>query len=100
MSTGQKKMQQPGRRPQQAKTETQGVQAIVGEYPLASVLIAFGVGLGVGVALETILAEPVMARPTFGQRTELAAEKFGRQMLDAIAGVLPESVAKHITCQG
>jgi len=30
-----------------------------------------------------------------GQRTELAAEKLGRQILDAIAGVLPESISKH-----
>jgi hypothetical protein len=27
---------------------------------------------------------------------ELAAEKLGRQMLDAITGVLPQSIARHV----
>ena len=74
-----------------AKTE-----GLVSHYPLSSVLVVFGIGLGVGVAVGSILGGPAPPRPTLGQRTELAAEKLGRQMLDAIAGVLPESISKHI----
>lgn len=96
MSTGQKKM--PAGQKMTSATAMQGAEGMVSQYPLASVLVAFGIGLGVGVALETILAEPLKSQPSFGQRTEIAAEKLGRQMLDAIAGVLPESLSKHISC--
>jgi hypothetical protein len=63
---------------------------------MSSVLVVFGIGLGAGVALGSLLIGPVTSRPTLGRRTELAAEQLGRQMLDAIAGVLPASLAKHI----
>ena len=69
---------------------------VVSHYPLSSVLVVYGLGLGVGVALATMIGGPTTAPPSFGRRAELAAENLGRQMLGAIAGVLPESVAKHI----
>ncbi len=72
-------------------------EGLVSHYPLSSVLVVFGVGLGVGVALGNLLGGPSQSRPSLGQRTELAAEKLGRQMLEAIAGVLPESLSKHIS---
>lgn len=93
MNTGQKTMQN-GSALENAVAKSEGW---VGQYPLSSVLAVFGIGLGVGVVVGSILGAPVMPRPSFGQRTELAAEKLGRQMLDAIAGVLPESLAKHIS---
>ena len=71
-------------------------EGLVSHYPLSSVLVVFGVGLGVGVALGSILGGPDTPRPSFGKRTELAAEKIGRQVLDSIAGVLPESLAKYV----
>lgn len=64
---------------------------------MSSVLVVFGIGLGAGVALGGFLGGPVTSHPTLGRRTEMAAEKLGRQMLDAVAGVLPESLAKHIS---
>ncbi len=71
--------------------------SVVGHYPLTAVLVVFGFGLGIGVALGSILGGPVMPRPSLGRRTGLAAEKLGRQMLDALSGVLPESLSKHIS---
>lgn len=68
---------------------------VVSDYPLSSVLVVFGVGLGIGVALGAILGGPAAPPPSLAKRTELAAEKVGRQMLDAIAAVLPESLSKH-----
>lgn len=73
------------------------VNRLTAENPASSVLVAFGIGLGVGVALGSILAGPLTHSPTFTERTELAAEKLGRQIMDAIAGVLPESLAKHVS---
>jgi hypothetical protein len=79
------------------KNRAANLDGLVSHYPLSSVLVVFGIGLGVGVALGKMLGEPLMPRPSLGQRTELAAEKIGRQMRDAIAGVLPESLSKHIS---
>jgi hypothetical protein len=93
MSTGQQKM--PNRTTvAKAAAESDG---LVDANPLSSVLIVFGIGLGVGVALGCMLTGPTAPRATFAQRTELAAEKFGRRMLDAMSGVLPQSLSKHIS---
>ena len=93
MSVGRKKMP-TGPSVAHAVTNSTG---LVSQYPLSSVLLVLGVGLGVGVALGSILGGPVVPRPSFGKRAELAAETLGRQMLDVIAGVLPESLTKHNT---
>ena len=82
-----------GRTVAKAATKPNGV---VSHYPLSSVLVVFGLGLGIGVALGCIIAGPATPLPSFGQRAGSAAEHFGRQMLGAIAGVLPESLSKHI----
>jgi hypothetical protein len=71
-------------------------EGLVSDYPLSAVLLVFGVGLGVGVALGSMLMGPATPDPSFVQRTERAAEKLGRQVLGAIAGVLPESLSKHM----
>lgn len=71
-------------------------EGLVSHYPLSSVLIVFGIGLEVGVAVGSILGGPDTPLPSFGKRTELAAEKLGRQVLDSIAGVLPQSLAKYV----
>lgn len=64
---------------------------------MSSAMVVFGLGLGAGVVLGSLLSGPAPSRPTLGRRTELAAEQLGRQMLDAMAGVLPASLAKHIS---
>jgi hypothetical protein len=99
MSTKQKMNSRRNRLPTSisVKNTAADLDGLVSQYPLSSVLVVFGIGLGVGVALGKILSEPLMPRPSLGQRTELAAEKLGRQMRDAIAGVLPESLSKHIS---
>ncbi len=69
---------------------------LVSDYPISSSLVVFGVGLWAGIALGGLLSGPG-APPTLGRRTELAADQLGRQVLGAIAGVLPASLAKHIS---
>jgi len=99
MSTGQRVNVGQNRTPTGRivpKTATKPA-GLVSHYPLSAVLVVFGIGLGVGVALGSIIGGPVTPRPSFGQRAELAAEHVGRQMLGAIAGVLPESLSKHIS---
>jgi len=68
---------------------------MVSDYPMSSVLVVFGVGIWAGVALSNLLIQPA-APPSLGRRTGMAAEQLGRQVLGAIAGVLPTSLSKHI----
>ena len=72
-------------------------EGLVSHYPVSSVLVVFSIGLGVGVALGSMFAGSVAPSPSFRQRTGQAAEKIGRQVLDVIAGVLPDSLSKHIS---
>ena len=92
MSTGQKKLP-IGPTVERTVAIPEG---LVSHYPLSSVLVVVGIGLGVGIVLGSILGGPVLPRPSLGQRTGHAAEEIGRQMLDAIAGILPQSLSKHI----
>ena len=107
MSTGQQRKRRQGRRQADAQQHEQGSeslmhsamvqsQGMVTQHPTSSALIAFGVGLGVGVAVGSILCSATEPPPSFGHRAELAAEKLGRQVLDAISSVLPQSIARHV----
>ena len=93
MSIGQHNMPAgPITTPAIAKSE-----GLVSDYPLSSVLVVFGIGLGIGVALGSILGGPPTPRPSIGRRTELAAQHLGRQVLDGLVSVLPESLSKHVS---
>ena len=65
----------------------------VKEHPVSSLLMVFGVGLAVGALLSQSLAAPIahafQPSPTF-------AEKLGRQIYDAVAGSLPESLLNRM----
>jgi hypothetical protein len=65
---------------------------MVGEHPVSATLIAFGIGLGIGVLIGTSLAEPAHRDRTMAEK----AEQIGREMVDAMMRVLPESMAKHM----
>ena len=69
--------------------------ATLGEHPMTSVLMGFGLGLGVGLLLGTALAEPPRRRQWYEFDTS-QAEKVGQRVLDAIAGVLPDNVSKRL----
>lgn len=91
MSTDQKKSPVP----RQAATALERQAGMVCDHPATSVAVVFGIGIVAGMVVSRLLGGP-HAPPTLGRRTELAAEQLGRQMLGAIAGVLPASLAKHI----
>ena len=63
---------------------------MVKEHPLSSMLLVFGVGLGVGVLLSQACAGPLM-HMAYPEPT--TSEKIGRQVYDALSGVLPQSFA-------
>jgi len=65
----------------------------VGEHPLPSTLIAFGVGVGFGVVLGHSLASSMSSH---SQAECSTMEKFGRQALEALRGAVPDSVSRYM----
>jgi hypothetical protein len=72
----------------------QGLTECVSNNPASSVLTMFGVGFGLGVLIGYALAAPA-PRPTRWYDLQ-TAERFGRQMLDSIAGALPSSISSRL----
>ena len=65
---------------------------MVKDYPLSSMLVVFGIGLGVGVLLSQAIAEPVRA---MGPEPSMM-EKLGRQMYDALHHAMPDALARRM----
>jgi hypothetical protein len=63
---------------------------MVKEHPLSSMLLLFGVGLGVGVLIGQACAGPLLHMAYHEPTT---SEKLGRQVYDALSGVLPQTFA-------
>jgi len=66
------------------------------EYPVSSMLVVFGVGLGVGVLLSQAISQlpyPA-AQPTM-------SERLTKQIYDAVSSAIPPSLAKQFhSCAG
>lgn len=65
-------------------------EELVSHRPTSAVGLGFALGFGLGLALGMALIESPRGR----QRQTL--ERFGRQVLDALAGVLPESLSDRV----
>jgi hypothetical protein len=78
-----------------AETMRDGYQAsreMVQEYPLSSAMTVFGLGFGLGVAIGILLSEGE-SHPSYEGRME----RFGRQMLDAMAQMAPEAISRRLS---
>ncbi len=64
---------------------------LVHEYPLSSTLVVFGVGLGAGLLLSSILAEPVRAMT----HHETTSERMQRQMMEALRSAIPAALQRY-----
>jgi len=61
----------------------------VADHPASSILVVFGVGLGLGLLLGHALAEPPR-----DERHNLAS--FGRHMLEAMREYMPQALSKRL----
>ena len=65
----------------------------VEEHPTSTVLIAFGIGFGISVAVANALSDPPRKSHWYDMQT---AEKFGRQVLDSLSGALPDALSSRM----
>jgi uncharacterized protein YjbJ (UPF0337 family) len=68
--------------------------AMAREYPLSSMLVVFGMGLGVGVLLSQALVGPLSQ---LMQPEPTMTERLGRQMFGYMNNVLPESISRQMS---
>jgi hypothetical protein len=61
----------------------------VGDHAMPSALIAFGIGVGAGLVVASLLADSLPARHS------TMTQRLGQQMLEAMGRVLPDSFMKH-----
>ena len=61
------------------------------DHPFSSALAIFGLGLGAGVLVGTMLLGPSR------QRDEKAIRRSAENLLDALANIIPESVSKRMS---
>jgi len=59
------------------------------EYPVSSMLVVFGVGLGVGVLLSQVACSAMHHEPTF-------SERLSQQVYDAVNQVVPDSLRAQL----
>lgn len=67
---------------------------MVKEYPVSSMLLAFGVGLGIGVVIAQAAAGPLMH---YARHEPTMSERLSRQIYDAVSSVMPQSVTRQFS---
>ena len=71
----------------------ESAERCVADHPASSLGIAFGAGLGLGLCVGLALKSAVHQRRR-SHRT--VTERLGRQVLDALSSVLPDSLSQRI----
>jgi uncharacterized protein YjbJ (UPF0337 family) len=69
-------------------------EKVVQERPGQALAMAFGIGLLSGLGVALLLRDRHHVSRVAQSRT--AAEHFGRQMLDALSGIIPDSLTKNV----
>jgi len=71
---------------------------MVQEYPFSSTLVAFGIGLGVGVIVGHTICQSLWEEPPKSVRDRAYAnmEGFSHKIAEAIRTSLPESISRHM----
>lgn len=76
---------------QSAETHTTLEQSkeIISDYPISSLMVVFGLGVGLGVLLSQSLVAPML-------QPQCATERLGKQIYDAIASGIPDSIMRKM----
>lgn len=69
------------------------MEEVVEDRPISAVMLSFGIGLGVGLAIGGMIA----ANATPSEPHKRAAERMGQQILDALARVVPSSLSERFS---
>jgi hypothetical protein len=69
------------------------LQHSVAEYPAVSVMTVFAAGFGLGLVLGCALTGS--SQPSSNWYDRAHSEKFGRNVLDSIAGMVPDALANR-----
>jgi hypothetical protein len=64
---------------------------LVEEYPMASTLLAFGVGLGVGVLVGQTIAGALRQESPRSPRLD----SLSQQVCDAVRNAVPDAISRH-----
>lgn len=70
---------------------TQEGKELMDDYPVATICVAFGVGVAAGLAIASLLTESPSP-----QRHWNVAHRLGEQLIDAMSSVLPETLSKPL----
>ncbi|HEV8002247.1 MAG TPA: hypothetical protein VGP63_20320 [Planctomycetaceae bacterium] len=91
-------MQHGNRRRQmasQAESYLTSSRDLVEEYPMASTVLAFGVGLGVGVLIGQTIVGALTSEPEPSSRLD----SLNQQIRDAVRNTVPEVIRQYLPRQ-
>lgn len=73
------------------------LQEQVSRHPGSSLAVGFGIGFGIGILLGVACSDAMHSRRQQRWSVGSTAERVGRQVLDSVAGILPDSVSRRMT---
>ena len=79
----------------QAESYLTSSRDLVGEYPISSTVLAFGVGLGLGVLLGQTIVGALMPEPEPASRLD----SLNQQICDAVRNTVPEAIRQYLPRQ-
>jgi len=74
---------------ERAGSITESSKEFVEEHALQSAFVVFGIGVGAGLVIASLLGESMQVRQT------TMTQRLGQQMLDAMSNVVPNALAKR-----
>jgi hypothetical protein len=77
---------------QQGSSFASSSMELVEEYPISSTLLAFGVGLGVGVLIGQTIAGALRPEPEPLSRLDSVSQ----QVYEAVRKAVPEAIARYL----
>jgi len=78
--------------PSRASSFSKSSRELVEEYPISSTLLAFGVGLGVGVLIGQTIAAAIAPEPESLSRLDSLTQ----QVRDAVRKAVPEAISRYL----